>query len=322
LICTVESLTGTWLDVTAGERDDPPSSPAYGELEFVRPQFVFEREYGQFRNWWARDQRIVGNAFSLLMYLVSHQRTFRITQQKARRDLGLGRDAFLAARRKLESAGFLSPIERRYPSGARDGSGRPVGGHRYIIYSVNDPSPPQPEAVSDQLKASTEYPPRLSHRPSTENPSPDSPPLKKTTIQENQDSSFKDELGEMGVNLNHLRSRLIACGIATTDRLDLNQAAKDILTSSRGPVSDPISYIVTSVQRQPARWERPIADSKAGAPTGVTESQNGTNPNIHIHRYIGTWHEICAICNEERPGWRIDRDADDQLPRHQRNGMK
>jgi hypothetical protein len=117
--------------------------------EFLRPALAFEREFGQFRNWWARDKRIVGNAFSLLIYLLSHERSFRITQAKAQRDLALGRDAFLVARRKLEDAGFLTVTEYRYPAGAVDYQGRPIGGHRRMVYTLQDSPPPDAVPVGE-----------------------------------------------------------------------------------------------------------------------------------------------------------------------------
>lgn len=133
--------------------------------EFLRPEFAFEREFGQFRNWWARDKRIVGNAFSLLIYLVSHDRNFRVTQKRAQGELGLGRDAFLVARRKLEQAGFLTVTEHRYAAGAVDENGRPIGGHRQVIFTLQDPEQPQNQADRHGENPNAENPLRAS-RPS------------------------------------------------------------------------------------------------------------------------------------------------------------
>jgi len=119
------------------------------DSEFHRPEFTFEKEYGQFRNWWARDRRLVGNPFSILMYLVSHSRDYTITQQQAKRDLGLGKTAFLAARRTLEEAGFLLAEHTRYPAGTVDAENRPIGGHQRIIYRLLDPENPTPQPKAD-----------------------------------------------------------------------------------------------------------------------------------------------------------------------------
>lgn len=111
------------------------------ESEFVRPELTFEREFGQFRNWWTRDRRVVGNPLSIYLYLLSHRRDYTITQARAQRDLGLGKDAFLAARRRLESAGYLSAETMRWPAGATDDTGRKVGGQpRKLVFHVLDPA--------------------------------------------------------------------------------------------------------------------------------------------------------------------------------------
>jgi hypothetical protein len=182
--------------------------------EFLRPEFAFEREFGQFRNWWARDKRIVGNAFSLLIYLISHDRNYRVTQKTAQQDLGLGRDAFLVARRKLERAGFLTVTEHRYPAGSFSRNGQPIGGHRQMIFTLQDPDPPANPSQQDIAKPSTENPRRPltilsapvdnSHPgkpgvtesraeqpipPCTENPAQDFPPHIEDQSQENQKPS-------------------------------------------------------------------------------------------------------------------------------------
>jgi len=131
------------------------------DSEFVRPSIPFEKEFGQFRNWWARDKRIVGNAFSLLMYLLSHERSFRVTQRKAQADLGLGRDAFLGARRRLEGAGFLTLEEVRFPAGHTDREGNPIGGHRRLVFTLQDPPEPNEIVATTGVEASADNPRRL-----------------------------------------------------------------------------------------------------------------------------------------------------------------
>jgi hypothetical protein len=171
------------------------------ESEFVRPEFLFEVEFGQFRNWWARDKRIAGNPFSILMYLVSHDRNFRVTQQSAMNELGFGRQAFIAARRRLEAAGFLRVDEHRLPRGAKDESGLPVGGHRMLIFTVLDPAKPatrQKALTNTGMQASVDFVPRLSEsepepvdnsEPYAQNPTQGFVPLKEDQAKENQSSS-------------------------------------------------------------------------------------------------------------------------------------
>ncbi|MBO0984560.1 hypothetical protein [Rathayibacter sp. SD072] len=112
------------------------------ESEFVRPELTFEREFGQYRSWWTRDRRVVGNALSIYLYLLSHRRDYAITQARAQRDLGLGKDAFLAARRRLESAGYLRAETVRWPAGSVDEAGKKIGGQpRKLVFHVLDPEP-------------------------------------------------------------------------------------------------------------------------------------------------------------------------------------
>lgn len=123
----------------------PPIDPELtmaAESEFVRPELTFEREFGQYRNWWTRDRRVVGNALSIYLYLLSHRRDYAITQARAQQDLGLGKDAFLAARRRLESAGYLRAETVRWPAGSVDEAGKKIGGQpRKLVFHVLDPEP-------------------------------------------------------------------------------------------------------------------------------------------------------------------------------------
>ena len=110
--------------------------------EFVRPELAFERDFLQLRNWWVQDKRIVGNPASIFFYLLSHRADFRVTQSKVMHALGLGKDAYLAARRKLEAAGYLEVVVHRYPSGEVDEHGAPIGGQKWTELIVCDPEPP------------------------------------------------------------------------------------------------------------------------------------------------------------------------------------
>lgn len=110
--------------------------------EFVRPELTFDREFGMHRNWWLEDKRVSGRPLHLFLWLVSQRSDFRITQALAQERMGWGRDAFLAARRVLEEAGYLKTIELRAPAGAVDVDGRPIGGHRKNYFEVLDPVMP------------------------------------------------------------------------------------------------------------------------------------------------------------------------------------
>ncbi|KZE92388.1 hypothetical protein AVP42_02542 [Agromyces sp. NDB4Y10] len=142
------------------------------ETEFVRPELAFERDFLQVRNWWVRDKRIVGNASSIFFYLLSHRSDFRVTQSKVMRDLGLGKDAYLAARRKLEAAGYLEVVVHRYAPGEVDELGAPIGGQKWTELIVCDPEAPaellpvdrhqstDTDAPEMKVGASADIPPR------------------------------------------------------------------------------------------------------------------------------------------------------------------
>lgn len=338
--------------------------------EFLRPEFAFDREFGQFRNWWARDKRIVGNAFSLLIYLVSHERAFRVTQKKAQSDLGLGRDAFLVARRKLENAGFLTVTEYRFPAGASDETGRPVGGHRRMLYTLQDPVQPEERPVRSTSGASADNPRRpvspgsppvdnsvkavnepaahaesSSDPASVEKPAQASPSLKEDQPKENHSSSSKQstladahEAGEIDstddddfrmsfnegtatllrelhprLDLRLLLDRLHTDPRLQTSKLDIEQAACDVIGAAARPVGDPIAYLATAINREPGRWvqahflesERPPTSSHQGLGRPPTTAECEASG----HRWIGQWHEFCAACGSERPDWRAERDG-------------
>lgn len=111
------------------------------DFPIFRPRLNFEREFGQHRNWWVRDPRLVGNPVSVLLYLLSHQQDHAVTQTQAMRELQLGKDAWVAAKRKLMAAGFLVEIRDRYPRGFRDSEDRPRGGQKRFRLVLQDPEP-------------------------------------------------------------------------------------------------------------------------------------------------------------------------------------
>lgn len=114
---------------------------------FIRPSMAIDRDFGIHRNAWVRDKRIIGNALCVYLFLLSHDQSFRITLESARKALGLGRDAFITARRTLESAGYLRTVKVTHPPGAVDANGKSIGGRvlRYDI-EVLDPDVPSPSA--------------------------------------------------------------------------------------------------------------------------------------------------------------------------------
>ena len=95
-----------------------------------------------------------------------------------------------------------------------------------------------------------------------------------------------------------LLARLVDGGVFTAEAiggLDLARAADEILAASKRAVWRPADYIAASLEREPFRWLRSVAGTG-----GCTELG---------HRWIGPWNEACARCDEEREGWRDDRDT-------------
>lgn len=311
-----------------------PSAPD-SNAEFERPQYAFEREFGQFRNWWARDKRIVGNAFSLLLYLVSHDRGYRITQRKAQSDLGLGKDAFLVARRRLETAGYLTVTEQRFPAGTVNAAGKPIGGHRHVVYVLQDPLPPAEQASAEnplrpaRTRPATKSPDPvqpLGGKAAAANPTQGIPPLKKINQTKDQSSSAstatprtdddqwnisegtKTLLRELHPSLDALAlvSTLTKTGLSDPKSLDLEAAASEILGRSSGPVLNPTAYVAKAICRDPQRWRsHPRSDH---AQTRRLRPPTLTECSTSGHNWTGAWRECCASCGEERPGWRDDRD--------------
>jgi hypothetical protein len=114
---------------------------------FIRTELKLDVEYTTVRNWWLRDERIVGNPLSLYLYLLSHSVKYEITLERARKALGLGVEAFSSARRRLEDAGFLERVVVRYPKGAVDSTGAKVAG-RVRRYDIHVLDPEQPTKAS------------------------------------------------------------------------------------------------------------------------------------------------------------------------------
>lgn len=337
------------------------------ESIFTRPDLTFDSEFGQYRNCWVRDKRLVGNPLSLLLYLLSHERQFRVTQSMARADLGLGREAFMTARRVLENTGFLIARERRVAAGTLDSGGRAVGGWRYIEFEVVDAPFPQVgiAAVSGGSAVEEAYdgfPAEAFHLsfnaasgagfgavpdpetvvvlgvPTTDDPVQGFPPLKEDHSKENNSSSdvvirspepsprvsvaraAEDDFPFSGssteiddvaaaqlaalhpeLTMPGLVARLLGGGVFTAEAIrgiDLPRAADEILAASKRAVWRPADYVAASLEREPFRWLRPVA---AVAGTGGCAELG--------HRWIGPWNEACARCDEERGGWRDDRDT-------------
>ncbi|SMQ66989.1 hypothetical protein SAMN06295909_1395 [Plantibacter sp. VKM Ac-1784] len=334
------------VDQRAGDE----SNAAYplAEAEFIRPEFDFESEFAQFRNWWARDPRIVGNAFSLMLYLVTHRRTYRITQSRAQRDLGLGKDAFRAARRKLEAAGFLRVEEHRHPAGTVDAAGQSIAGHRRVLLILLDPQ--QPESATEGVVADTSagFPPPLfdawdeSDSPSLRGtaagavsaadhvgssseaePSTVLPPLKEHQSPEHQSSSTSPGL-ELAAQALHPRLSLVAverwlakhAPSVDVAAVDVLAASVDAIHGSSRPVGDPVAYVGRSISREPRRWPANAGESDDGdlAPPGPRRIGNRpptvAECSADGHRFVGTFREVCGTCGEERPDWRKDRDRE------------
>ena len=119
--------------------------------QFIRKRFRFEAEYGQHRNWWVRDSRIAGNALTIYLFLLSHDPQKMPTQTEALNALGLGRDAWQAAKKRLLQAGFLMEIRDRYPMGFVDADGNPKGGQKRFRLELLDPEPGMNFELSDMI---------------------------------------------------------------------------------------------------------------------------------------------------------------------------
>lgn len=109
------------------------------DMQIVRPRLQFEREFGQHRNWWVRDPRLVGRPLSVLLYLLSHDQDHQVTQTDAQRELGIGKTSWQDCKRTLMGAGFLIEIRDRYPRGYRDAQGVHRGGQKRWRLVLQDP---------------------------------------------------------------------------------------------------------------------------------------------------------------------------------------
>ena len=100
-----------------------------GLQRFINSPLELDRHFTQVPNWWLRDERIGGNALAILLFVRSHDPSYPLTLDFVRKELDLGRTAFMTAREQLEAAGYLEVTVRRHPSGAVDGrTGRSIGG--------------------------------------------------------------------------------------------------------------------------------------------------------------------------------------------------
>lgn len=110
------------------------------DLQIIHPRLRFEAEYGRHRNWWVRDPRIAGVALSMYLFLLSQDPAHPLTQTEARRELGLGKDAWATGKRRLLRTGFLIEVRDRYPAGYVDSEGRPRGLQRRFRLFLDDPA--------------------------------------------------------------------------------------------------------------------------------------------------------------------------------------
>lgn len=110
------------------------------ELAIVRPRLAFEEEFGQYRNWWVRDARLVGNPLCIYLFLLSQDPARMPTQTESRKRLGLGKDAWISAKKRLLEAGFIVEVRDRYPNGFIDAVGRPKGGQKRYRLFLQDPT--------------------------------------------------------------------------------------------------------------------------------------------------------------------------------------
>lgn len=120
-------------------------------MKIVRPRLNFELEFGQYKNWWVRDQRIAGNPISIYLYLLSHDIAYPVTQTEARMDLGLGERAWVSAEKALLECGFLFEVRDRFPVGHVGPDGRPRGRQRRFRLFLQGPEAAVQIALEDAV---------------------------------------------------------------------------------------------------------------------------------------------------------------------------
>lgn len=113
--------------------------------QIVRPRLEFERQFGQYRNWWVRDPRICGNALSIYLFMLSHDAGYHVTQTEARNTLGLGERAWTSAKKALLEAGFLTEVRDRFPAE------HPRGLQRRFRLFLQDPEPGETRTLEDAV---------------------------------------------------------------------------------------------------------------------------------------------------------------------------
>lgn len=111
------------------------------EVQIVRPYLAFEREFGQYRNWWVRDPRLVGRPLSVYLYLVSHDPHHMPTQTEAQQALGISSKTWQRTKAVLRECGFLIEIRDVYPRGYVDSEGKQRGGQKRYRLLLQDPLP-------------------------------------------------------------------------------------------------------------------------------------------------------------------------------------
>lgn len=94
------------------------------------------------------------------------------------------------------------------------------------------------------------------------------------------------------------------------ERVDIPTAASFALGASVRPVGDPSAYVAAAIIREPTRWPwsaLPGAGETGGGPRRSTCELEG-------HRYLDEFRMQCVRCDEERPGWREERYANEHSP--------
>lgn len=111
------------------------------------------------------------------------------------------------------------------------------------------------------------------------------------------------------LNLSEILRRLSDAGV-DGERVDIPTAASFALGASVRPVGDPSAYVAAAIIREPTRWPwsaLPGAAETGGGPRRSTCELEG-------HRYLDEFRMQCVRCDEERPGWREERYANEHSP--------
>lgn len=308
-----------------------------GPARFINVQLDIDRHYTQVPNWWLRDERISGNALRVLLYVRSHDASFKLNIDYVRRELGLGKEAMATAKNQLIEVGYLKVIQQRVSD---QGDGGRAGRFGPSDLHISDPGPspryrqrmgldsdpdsgaePVDNSESEATEADSGQPVDNSTEtanlqenpwsapmagfpapvdPATAHPAPVDPPLKEEQLKEDLVKSSSSELSTGDP--------------PAVDDDDSGLAEVVELTASRPPDGDRAVLAVLRVDAEvlAARLERAgvdpaVVDVRAAAAEVCAASPRGLgDPTAYVARAIinepGRWPARAAPCGAGVPG--------------------